>query len=447
MAVWVGANYYMILPHTGCRLILQRCTWEPIAHLRPQLFQGWKNKGITMGTDKRNQWSLENVRMFDEAVARANAARAKRREKRKVAREEERARKAAKKEERENATKKKGVARRVPPSNRTQHTPATESKRKSSDSSRHKRPIVTSSDDDVEGQMNSPVESSDNTNSDDEPLRKLLVTRKVAPGHVEGRPNTTKLSRPSSPLPTQKPSMTIPVSESSDLPTAQHEDHKAIQSSTLDKAKQKAQQQGSTISTRSQSGNSSSVASLAVQKTSVLNNPSNAREPRDPGPIRIVNEPKPAAKIRKIQDVKHKTDKPFQTLKWRGLAEKRSRIEGTPDFNQLHFVNRSPAEASKAPAESISRARNDDNPYGRREPGQERTQISIPDDHSNQTKTNYALRSYEKEKIPMACYEWSRGLTCDFGRKSSSSNPTRSVLISCLHLCSRAMPFSSPGKR
>ena len=366
-----------------------------------------------MGTDKRDEEGYKNMKMFDEAVAKANIAKAKRQEKRKAAREEEIARKAARREK-ESAVKKKGIARKITPSNRPLHTSTSESKSKPSASFRHKKPIVSSTDDEADDQVNPPIEAPDKAIPENESLRTMLVKLNVQPGPQERSSDPKDQSRPSSSQAMRKSTMIAHASDSSGIRTGQHKQHMTTQSASLNNIEKTHRPQKSVVSTKGVQGDVGSVASSAVHTTSLPDGLTKNREtqvPRDTGPIRMINEPKPVPKTRNSKDVKDGANKPFQTWKALGSAEKRSRKEGTPEFNQLHFVNGAPADASKTPTER------DNDIYGRREPVPEGLQRQAVDEPDDKEMLNYALRSYEKGKIPMACYEWSQGLTCEFGRK------------------------------
>ncbi|KAK7185445.1 hypothetical protein PSPO01_08561 [Paraphaeosphaeria sporulosa] len=131
--------------------------------------------------------------------------------------------------------------------------------------------------------------------------------------------------------------------------------------------------------------------------------------PRDPGPIKIVNEPRHPQ--RKAWDTQGKH---FGTLHYRSVAEKRGRDEGTPDINDLQFVNGRPAGISTKPADTTSEAPSHNDPYGRREPGQRRLVEVETEDETHSPTIAVALQSYEEGKIPMTCYDW-KHTTCIHG--------------------------------
>ncbi|KAF1926664.1 uncharacterized protein M421DRAFT_422636 [Didymella exigua CBS 183.55] len=104
------------------------------------------------------------------------------------------------------------------------------------------------------------------------------------------------------------------------------------------------------------------------------------------------------------------TDNHYNKLKYRGLAEKRSRTEGTPDFNALTFVNGPPPTLSKAATKSGG------DPYSRRDIANRRIQEEEnPDDRSQLGQDAGPLADWEKDKLPLICSACKLSSNCAFG--------------------------------
>ncbi|KAF3041507.1 hypothetical protein E8E12_003248 [Didymella heteroderae] len=103
------------------------------------------------------------------------------------------------------------------------------------------------------------------------------------------------------------------------------------------------------------------------------------------------------------------TDKQFNKLRFRGLAEKRSRAEATPDFGELSFVNNPSPSLPKA----VSNPNND--PYARRDITTRRIQEEDPDDQPRFRQDAGPLTNWEKDKVPMMCNAWKLSSNCVYG--------------------------------
>jgi chromo domain-containing protein 1 len=124
-------------------------------------------------------------------------------------------------------------------------------------------------------------------------------------------------------------------------------------------------------------------------------------------PIRMTNQPMEAS--RKPWDTK---DKMYNTLKFRGIAEKRARAEGTPDLDALQFVGARPPDQPKPKTADPA-----DNPYGRREAGNRRVQETDNDDctrRESRVETS-PIREWEADKVPQMCPYWRLTSNCKFG--------------------------------
>jgi chromo domain-containing protein 1 len=123
--------------------------------------------------------------------------------------------------------------------------------------------------------------------------------------------------------------------------------------------------------------------------------------------IRIINGSKDAP--RKPWNSK---DKPYNKLKFRGIAEKRTRTEGTPDLDALEFVGARPPDLPKPRTADSA-----DNPYGRREGGTRRVQeIENDNDASPESRIETSpLREWEADKVPQMCAQWRLSNSCQLG--------------------------------
>ncbi|CAO2648618.1 Nn.00g078850.m01.CDS01 [Neocucurbitaria sp. VM-36] len=124
------------------------------------------------------------------------------------------------------------------------------------------------------------------------------------------------------------------------------------------------------------------------------------------GGIKIVNEPKTQQR-----GLWQNSEKLYSNLRFRGLADKRSRIEGTPDPGALEIIN--------APAGFVKprpQPRND-NPYGRREAGNRRDQDDDVDDAPRRGSVDATtpLENWEAEKAPLVCAHWRLSNNCPLG--------------------------------
>lgn len=127
-------------------------------------------------------------------------------------------------------------------------------------------------------------------------------------------------------------------------------------------------------------------------------------------PIKMINAPKPPPREWK------NGDSPFNTLKYRHQADKRSRTEGTPDLSAVSWVGRAPT-GTLLPKPSTR----EDNPYGRREAGARRPQddkVDEPPQHKppqpDVHHEGLALKSFEVDKAPLVCYDWRMSSSCQY---------------------------------
>jgi chromo domain-containing protein 1 len=121
--------------------------------------------------------------------------------------------------------------------------------------------------------------------------------------------------------------------------------------------------------------------------------------------INIVDQPKEPKK-------QWSTDNHFSKVRFRYLAEKRSRTEGTPDFNALDFVHGPPPTLPKATT-SLSNS----DPYGRRDITNRRVQEEDPEDRPRRGLAHdpVPLADWEADKVPLMCASWRLSRNCPYG--------------------------------
>ncbi|KAF1918091.1 hypothetical protein BDU57DRAFT_514657 [Ampelomyces quisqualis] len=122
-------------------------------------------------------------------------------------------------------------------------------------------------------------------------------------------------------------------------------------------------------------------------------------------PIKFTNEPVVAQ--RKAWD----TERLYGKLKYRGIAEKRSREEGKPDIETLDFVGSQPTSLGKRKSRDT-----EDNPYGRREAGHRRVQEVDTHEIVRKDTVEQAipLEKWEADKVPLICPQWRLSNNCQY---------------------------------
>ncbi|KAJ4348735.1 uncharacterized protein N0V89_010113 [Didymosphaeria variabile] len=345
---------------------IYECKWLEQSELNcKEVFERWRNKRKDMTRAEQEELSIQKDKEVKEAKERVTAAKERRHQKRAKLKEE-----AARKQE--ESLKKKGVARKKAPSTRGLATPA-KNKGKQTVSSERKRRVVLSSDD--ESFVAPSDNESETSSSDSEPLFERQARLKAQPNRTEHAGSAKAVSRASSP--------------------------------------QKRRKSFAGVSSLANEPSTEAAPSAATtRRPSIPTGPLVTNEqsgPRAPGAIKLVNEPKQHQ--RKAWDTHGHH---FKTLHYRAVAEKRSRAEGTPDINELEFVNGAPAGIPAKSGDTTSRTLARDNPYGRREPGQRRLAEIEPDDEPERIvpTTRIELQSYEQGKIPMTCFDWKNGNAC-----------------------------------
>jgi chromo domain-containing protein 1 len=123
--------------------------------------------------------------------------------------------------------------------------------------------------------------------------------------------------------------------------------------------------------------------------------------------IRMTNEPK----THKKKDWQN-GERLYNKLKFRHLADVKSRREGTPDLAALSFVGAEPIGLVKSRPSNLA-----DNPYGRREAGSRRVQDSDDDEYERRDSIEKVapLQNWEADKVPLVCPSWRLSNNCFFG--------------------------------
>lgn len=122
--------------------------------------------------------------------------------------------------------------------------------------------------------------------------------------------------------------------------------------------------------------------------------------------IKIIDQP------REPQRKPWSTDNQYNKLKFRGLAEKRSRNEGTPDFTALEFVHGTPRTLPKTAASTSVGSL-----YGRRDITNRQAQEKDAEDRPRQGTAHdpAPLADYEVHKVPQMCASWRLSQNCEYG--------------------------------
>jgi chromo domain-containing protein 1 len=234
---------------------------------------------------------------------------------------------------------------------------------------------------------------------------KLSVTSTDARTEQEKQP--TRLPQPPA------PSITSKRQESSLQPETEVRNH--LQHSTgrgLTEKNSSAFQQRSEAQKPSQ-GPSTAPPTQGGPRTEPPKGPSMAKRSQ---PART-----PAVGVKFINEAKSQSRKPWENsdrlynkLKFRGIAEKRSRVEGAPDFEALDFVGAAPAGLVKSKVQDPH-----DNPYGRREVKTRRLQDDPPAFTSRRESTDDVrpLADWEAEKVPLVCPQWRLSNNCQYGER------------------------------
>lgn len=367
-------------------------TWEPPWHLDgTNLIPRWEQLKEELGTAAFQRENQENIEAYEEAQAKAQANKARRHAKR------ERERRRLLRRDR-RAIFDEDSSDEGPPlptqthdslfvHDREPSTPASsvlDPSRKAQSPVARRPPLQQSS---SEGDSSSAEETL-NHPTISEP--RISNTR-----HKDDR-SATKKSASGSVLTKRKPD----TSTSTKTPT--------------DPVVRKALEHSSRVSPASIVVNNSVIAANSVQpkplaRTSTTSNTMRAirtAQPKQPSrAINFIDEPN------KKQKKQWSTDQQYSKLKYRGLAEKRSRTEGAPDFSVLSFMNGPPPTLPKA-----AFSRSNDNPYGRRESTKHRGEEEEEDNEVDRPRHHLKdapapLAAWEANKVPLVCFHW-KTMTC-----------------------------------
>jgi hypothetical protein len=243
----------------------------------------------------------------------------------------------------------------------------------------------------------------DEDSSDDEPLVPVRAKNDLFVGTQETQP-----SRPSSPLTKATPPRGRPVarkapleqfSSDSDAPLIHQ---KQLGSSTTGpkptQPQPTIQQPQSTIQ---QPRPTIRQPQPKIKKTKPI-------EKRSTSTINFINKPK--TKQHREWSENHQ----YTKLRYRGLAEKKSHVEGTPDFSALSFAFAVPQPATSRP---------NDDPYARRETTNRRVQED--DSYAGRETINrraqegqsVPLTDWELKKAQLMCYHFYHQLPCPGGNR------------------------------
>ncbi|KAJ4289546.1 hypothetical protein N0V90_010875 [Kalmusia sp. IMI 367209] len=337
-----------------------RCEWLPQSHLTRETFDRWQNYRKSLNQKELRELSGKHVAEVEEAKKTADEKKQRRRQKREELRNASvrGSRPPARKDNdhdrptsRNRMSTIKHLSARTK-SNRNLHiASSTQSKGRSVASSDNLSSLFV---EETKRRRRGPIVQS--SSEEDEPSCPSSEDEYEIGKQAKG--NNKRQYRLSSPQPRRKSSTTVPLVRHSD---------QARRTSTFTRG---------TITDRA----------------------SNAA----PAPIKLVNEPK-----QPLKKVWNTGNKQFNTLKYRGIVEKRAQTERAPDPTALKYVNDTPPNIIKRPAEASSRTNGKDNTYARPESDQRHLQTSGLDDDP------FPLQSYEIGKIRLMCYDY-KYQTCSY---------------------------------
>ena len=274
----------------------------------------------------------------------------------------------------------------------------------------------------------------DEDSSDDEPLVQVRAKNDLFVGTQETQP-----SRPSSPLTKATPPRGRPVarmapleqsSSDSDAPLTRQKQLGSSTTGPKPKQAQPTMQQPQPTIQQPQPTMQQPQPTIQQRQSKIRQSQPQTRqsqpkikktrptEKRPTSTINFINEPK--VKQRREWSANHQ----YTKLKYRGLAEKKSHVEGTPDFSALSFPFAVPQPATSrlnddvyARRETTNRRVHDD-PYARREISNRRVQED--DSYAGRETTNHRaqegqsvpLADWELNKVQLMCYQFYHQLPC-----------------------------------
>ena len=181
---------------------------------------------------------------------------------------------------------------------------------------------------------------------------------------------------------------------------------KSRQRLTMSAVSTKSPAQHDATSGSSKAKESSEVITSTTSKPTTMRAIRTAPQKQTSRAINFIDQPK------EQQKKTWSTENHYSKIKFRGIAEKRSRAEGPPDFSVLDFVHGPPPTLPKA---AVSRS--NDDPYGRREVSNRRVQEDDPDDRPRRGLGHdpAPLADWEVDKAPLMCADWYLSSNCRYG--------------------------------
>ncbi|KAF2633167.1 hypothetical protein BU25DRAFT_355258 [Macroventuria anomochaeta] len=368
---------------------LHECTWEPPMNLDgTDLISSWKQIRQELGEAAFQRENEKNIAAFEAAQERAEAAKerkyAKREKKRR--RLQRRDRTVVPDDDSSDEEPLASVRTRTAAGdslfveNQGPSVPATLVATRQPPVAR-KAPLQQSSSED---ESNSDVQTSDDSLMGE--LRRNKRAQRKAERSAARSSTGNSLLQPKRPNTT-----TAPLEATSKTSTVR------------EKSKQR-----STVSAVSTKPTAERAHSTVVTTTSAMRAIRTVPQKQTSRAINIIDQP------REQQRKAWSTDNHYNKLKYRSLAEKRSRTEGTPDFSALDFVNGPPPTLPKAAA-----SRSSGDLYGRREITNRRVREEDPDDLPRQGlgEGSAPLADWEVDKVPLMCNAWKLSSNCPYGAR------------------------------
>jgi chromo domain-containing protein 1 len=420
---------YNLTTVKDCYLMLHRSTWEPESHTTgTSLLPTWKNKKLNMDEEGFQQLNDRNRDEWEKSHALAAKAKDRRQEKRVKKRKKlSQAKKMTKQVEQIDSDSHDDmpIIPRIKSGHGKERAPAVQPQNQSNRSASStiaSRGKITARRSPIELSSSDSEDSSAHTSEDSLLAEIKEKAGRRAPKQAR-KPQDVESDRPAQRASTKGPnnrdldkgSVTASIKE---VPEHKHpnahpvpvgDPPKSIPDShglrkhgdeSLVASKSTTQRTSHTTSAALPSA-ASSAAPAPVQSISTTSELTTSMKRTTTGgkgaaPIRIVNQPK--VPLRKQWNT---IDKQYNKIRYRALAEKRSRMEGTPDPAALEYVNGVPEGLTPRSLD----ARPQENIYGRRETELRRNQ----DRYQGTTKTNFPLQPYEIGKVPLVCFDWRSG--------------------------------------
>ncbi|UPX18183.1 uncharacterized protein EKO05_0008489 [Ascochyta rabiei] len=416
---------------------LHDCTWEPPANLEgSDLVSNWEQVKQELGEVAFRRENEENMAAFENAVERAGAAKERRREKR------EKKRRRLKRQSRPTIVpdddssdeEPLGLARARTTGDESLFVEAQEPSDPASllvGGSHARQPPVPRA---APLQQSSEEESGADAQSSDDSLLGELQKKTISQRKLD-----RSVSRPSTTISLVKPEHLKKTGSLFKAPKASKAD---MSSSPRDREGKAIREQAGTAKSSAYGPSTQRLTNASISNkptiqrkvavdisgakdhgTVMSTTGSKTADVRTPKPnamrairtappkqtsraIRIIDQP------REQQRKSWSTDHHYNKLKFRGIAERRSRTEGTPDFNELDFVNGPPPTLPKW---STSASTGD--PYGRRDMTNRRVSEEDLEDRPRRGTAHdpAPLAEWETDKIPQMCASWRLSSNCPHG--------------------------------